>query len=116
MLNPAQNKHNTCDASTASGSAVATLTKNKFCIYLSYSGIAKELYSHIHGPAPVGASANVLFGLSSKSTKRDCVTLTNAQVNMLNAGLLYVNVHTSNFKGGCTDGEIRGQFFPVKHT
>lgn len=113
MLNPAQNTIITCDASTASGSAVATLTGKTFCIFLSYTGIAQETESHIHGPAPIGSGAEVLFALSGKANKRDCFAFNTTHVQWLNDGLLYANIHSANFAGGCLEGEIRGQILPA---
>jgi GH43 family beta-xylosidase len=115
LLNSAQNVHTTCDTD-ASGSAIVTLTPmtntstvKTLCIYLSYSGLSTdvELYSHIHGPAAIGANAAVLFTLSPTPVKRDCFDLNSNQTQYLYDGLLYINVHTNTT--GCTAGEIRGQ-------
>ena len=108
MLNQAQNVHTTCDGPLSTGNAVATLKNTTFCLYLSYTGLSlPELFSHIHGPAAIGADAGILFTLSLTRTKRDCFTFNSTQVGWLNDGLLYVNIHSNTT--GCTAGEIRGQ-------
>jgi hypothetical protein len=110
VLSPAQNVHTSCDASTASGNAIAFLKNNMFCYYLSTSGLV-ETASHIHGPAAVNTNAAVLYTLPKGTIKRQCVKFTKTQVTQLNAGMLYFNVHSGNFKGGCANGEMRGQIY-----
>jgi CHRD domain len=109
VLNPAQNVHTTCDFSVASGNSIATLSMdNEFCISLSYAGLSSpELYSHIHGPAPIGSDGDVLYTLSPGTTKRDCFMFNATHVEWLMDGLLYFNIHSNTT--GCTAGEIRGQ-------
>jgi uncharacterized repeat protein (TIGR01451 family) len=74
---------------------------------LSFSGLATaETAAHIHGPAPPGVTAPVSVGLPLGSFTDFQIALTATQLQQLNAGLLYVNVHSTAFQ----DGEIRGQF------
>jgi hypothetical protein len=63
--------------------------------------------AHFHGPAPVGKNAGVEINLGESPTSplHGSATLTPAQASDLQAGQLYVNVHTAAHKGG----EIRGQ-------
>jgi hypothetical protein len=68
-----------------------------------------EIAAHIHGPAPVSVAAPVLFGLPLGTPKFGTIFgLTPAQQADLNAGLWYVNIHSTTFPGG----EIRGQIIP----
>ena len=80
----------------------------------SLSGLTSPAtLAHIHGPAPVGADAPVLFPFTgvpnaiSGTIPTQAFTLTTTQIGQLEAGLFYVNVHTPNFP----NGEIRGQLF-----
>ena len=72
---------------------------------------AAETGSHIHGPAGPGVSAPIIRGLPAGSPKVGTVApnLTPAEIADMQAGLYYVNVHSTN----CPAGEIRGQILPV---
>jgi CHRD domain len=110
LLNPAQEVP-FCTNSTALGNAIlkyAPISK-KLCVYLSYTNLGAELFSHIHGPGKIGESAGVLFTLSSTRSKLDCFTLNKLQEGYLTDGLLYFNVHTN----ACMGGALRGQIFMV---
>lgn len=109
VLNNAQNEHFNCAQNKASGSAVATLFKNStFCIRLSYTDLSTpELFSHIHGPAAVGTVAPVIVTLNVEPTKTGCYLLTATQIQWLNDGMLYFNIHSNSTN--CAAGEIRGQ-------
>jgi hypothetical protein len=68
--------------------------------------------AHIHGPARAGTNAIILVTLNHPDSgvwQNDCGdrSLTKTEVEHLNQGRLYVNVHTSTFTGG----EVRGQIF-----
>ncbi len=74
---------------------------------------------HIHGPAGIGTNASVLVPLLSKHFRAanplsggvvvGSVVFPPAQVSNLLAGLMYMNIHTTNHPGG----EIRGQLIAV---
>jgi hypothetical protein len=88
-------------------------TKSKELTYtVTYGGLSgPATAAHIHGPADPGANAGVLAPLGGKdpgSPIHGTATLTDDQIKQLNAGKLYVNVHTAANPGG----EIRGQLMP----
>lgn len=105
-------------ATSATGSVTAVL--NNAGTQLSLSVQFQNLIgtwtgSHVHGYAPAGSNAGVRFGFSPtlSNGNRDGVfngvwNLTATDVTNLNAGLLYVNIHSTSFPGG----EIRGQLMP----
>ena len=90
-----------------------------------------HLYTHglgadIHGPAPAGSLAPVLFNLTPTGyiapyvdingnsdpggwTFSGTLTMDPSQIASLNVGLLYVNLRTPDFPGG----ELRGQITVV---
>ncbi len=96
------------NGSPATGSGVITMntTTNELAFNISFSGLSgSETGAHIHGFAPPGSNAGILYGLPSGSPKIGSLTYTEAQEANLLAGLSYVNIHSSAFPGG----EIRGQ-------
>lgn len=105
------------NASPATGLATVVLnnSQDQITVDVSWTGLlAPASAGHIHGPAPVGSNAGVMFPLAGVSgTSGSIVTqqfaISPTQVNWLQQGLLYVNIHTSTFPGG----EIRGQLTVV---
>jgi len=97
--------------SPATGTASLTLSAAKMLSFnISYSGLlGTESAAHIHCCAPPGTPAGVLFGLPAGNPKVGSVgPLTPQQESDLNAGLMYINIHTQpNYAGG----EIRGQIY-----
>ncbi len=65
--------------------------------------------AHIHGPAPVGQNAGVMVPLKGASGVASPIqgkaTLTDTQIQEMDNGQTYVNVHTKAHPAG----EIRGQ-------
>jgi hypothetical protein len=93
--------------SAATGSAtvdVDTATKElKWTI--QHSGLTGDATAaHFHGPAAEGENAGPAVDISGK-IESGSATLTDAQIADLQAGKLYINIHTAKFP----DGEIRGQ-------
>jgi hypothetical protein len=76
----------------------------------SYSGLVGTVVdAHLHGYAPIGANAGVIFGLSQTggtagSFSGGGVIPAGDIANVMN-GLSYINIHSTTFPGG----EIRGQ-------
>ncbi len=79
---------------------------------VSYSGLTgPATMAHIHGPADPGKNAGVLIAFpKADSPIEGSAVLTDAQARDLQAGKLYVNVHTAEHKGG----EVRGQLMASK--
>jgi hypothetical protein len=83
-------------------------TTNVISWKVTYSGLSGPATgAHIHGPAPLGQNAGVLFPFTNVTAQpiTGQSTITPAQYADLAAGLYYVNIHSAKFPGG----EIRGQ-------
>ena len=95
--------------STAAGRATLLLSPDEktALVSLVFNGLSTaQTDAHIHGPAIPGVSAPAVFPLPLGQISDFQINMTPAQVQDLKNGLLYVNVHSSNFPAG----EIRGQF------
>ena len=98
------------------GEALASLdtAKKELTYTVSFENLSgPATAAHFHGPAAAGANAGVavpIGGKSPTSPVHGTATLTDAQIQDLEAGKWYVNVHTAASPGG----EIRGQVTPVK--
>jgi hypothetical protein len=113
------------------GSGDGTLTLNAAGNALTFNNIlwsglsANSTLAHIHGPAAPGVPAGVLYTLFPTYTTvggtsgaingtMPLVAGTGTfslsqQLDQLNSGLWYINIHSTAFGGG----EIRGQIVPV---
>ena len=95
--------------SPASGDALLTLDVAKMLhIHMEYSGLLAPITaSHVHCCQPPGVAAPVKYGIGALPSPVDVTVgpLLAADEANLNAGLMYLNIHTSLFPGG----EIRGQ-------
>jgi uncharacterized repeat protein (TIGR01451 family) len=95
--------------STASGTATLLLSpdEREARVAVNFSGLSSaQTGAHIHGPGAAGVAAPILFHLPSGNFNDVVVTLSATDVQNLKNGLLYINLHSSNFPSG----EIRGQF------
>ncbi len=113
--------HSPPPAPAPTGSGFGTirldLNTNELRYYIGFSGLSgPETISHIHGPAAAGVNAPAIYSLPVGQPKHGILTLTDPgtypvsqQIDDLNAGLWYVNVHTTNHPSG----EIRGQLTVV---
>jgi hypothetical protein len=102
----------TSSAGTGFSTVVLNDVADTITVNTSFSGLTSPaIMGHIHGPAPVGVNAPILFpftgvpNATSGTIPTQNFTLTTTEVGQLEAGLFYVNVHTTNFPAG----EIRGQ-------
>ena len=98
-----------------SGQVLATLdTASKTLSYtMTFQGLTgPATAAHFHGPAKAGANAGVAVAIGQNPVNpvTGKITLTDAQIKELEAGMWYVNVHTAANKGG----EIRGQVMHSK--
>lgn len=95
------------NSSTATGSATLTynMTTKIFTIVVTHS-IASPTNGHIH-KAAAGETGPPAFAFTSFTSPINLTSeaLDAAEEADLNAGLYYVNIHTTEFPGG----EIRGQ-------
>jgi hypothetical protein len=97
-------------SSSGKGAATATLdTATKTLTWtVDYSGLTgPATAAHIHGPAEPGANAGIVVPFTGNlaSPIKGSATLTDPQIQQLEAGKWYVNIHTETHKAG----EIRGQ-------
>lgn len=102
-------------AVTTGGKGVCQIILNaaqtQITVNCRYSGLSSAANAaHIHGTAPVGATAPVLFNFGTVSGTSGTITpapitVTAQQVADLRMNRMYVNVHTANNP----NGEIRGQ-------
>jgi len=108
MLSSAQNAAN----SPASGLALFKWNSNtNMLVYMVHHNVAGPTAAHIHGPATVAGVAGVLHGFSSPvSPITGNWTLTATQAAWLEAGMLYVNVHSAAFPGGEARGQIMNKW------
>ena len=104
--------------STATGTFVGTYNDvtDSLIYTITFSGLGSNVTAaHFHGFVPPGIAGPVIFfpvnpsfptGVTS-GTLVDSVKLTQGQEDSLKMGLIYFNIHTTNFPGG----EIRAQLF-----
>jgi len=72
---------------------------------VTYDGLTGEpTAAHFHGPAEAGKNAGPIVDISG-AIKQGQATLTDQQLADVQAGKVYLNIHTEKFP----DGEIRGQ-------
>ena len=98
--------------SSATGLGCFTLDADNNALHyeVSYSGLeSAEVAAHIH-VAPVGSNGMGAYTFPLGAIKIGTVELlTVTQIAEINAGLWYVNIHSTNF----LSGEIRGQILPA---
>jgi hypothetical protein len=107
----------TPNASTGRGVAKILLNESPrgggtITVTINYSGLlGNVVLAHIHGDAPVGATAPVLFTLDYTGGESGTISagpfrLSAQQVADMKAQKFYINIYTSNNQ---QNGEIRGQ-------
>ena len=104
---------------TGTGTVVLDDVAKQITVDESWSGLtASAAASQIQGPAPPGVNAVVVFpftgvpAATSGSIPEQTFVITPTQIGQLQAGLFYMNIHTSTFPGG----EIRGQLMLATST
>lgn len=102
--------------SKGSGTVQATLDPSTKMLKwtVKYEGLTgPATAAHFHGPAAVGVNAGVQVPAQVPAEPSGQVTgeapVTKAQIDDIEAGQWYFNVHTAKYKGG----EIRGQLKPA---
>jgi hypothetical protein len=85
--------------------AANTLTYNITNTALS----SAETAAHIHGFAPAGVNAGVLYALPAGTPKTGVINYLESEEIGILTGQTYVNIHSASFPGG----EIRGQILQV---
>jgi hypothetical protein len=110
------NERPTPTDSTATGFGTVTLLgPNSASVTLEWEGLTGDaIAAHIHGPATPDQAAGVTFGfwnppasspMPPSGSFSTTWAITDQQLDWLRKGLLYMNIHTNQFRGG----EIRGQ-------
>ena len=114
VINGAQENPPVQSPSTGVGFFVFDKDNLNLCYRISYTPLtSNEIAAHIHGPAAPGVNAAILHPISPTpspfgSPKHGCVVLTKDEAKSLAKGLLYFNVHSTDFP----NGESRGQILP----
>jgi CHRD domain len=93
---------------TGLGTFVMDTCANTLSFNVTFTGLscAPESAAHIHGFAPAGVPAGILFALPGGSPKVGMWSFLESQEANIVGGLTYVNIHGTTC---CTGGEIRGQ-------
>ena len=103
----------------ASGIGTFTLDGSKVLSYsITFEGLeSAETGAHIHGAAPIGVNAGVLYVLPLGSPKNGTIgPLTPQEEADLKEGLWYVQIHTTGNPGGELRGQILPQLVPTEPT
>jgi hypothetical protein len=95
-------------AATGMGTFVLSPDKSALTYYITFSGLSSsETAAHFHRGAP-GVAGPVVYPLPAGSPKQNTEAITAQDAADIQAGLWYVNIHSTNVPGG----EIRGQLVP----
>ncbi len=106
ILNGASEVPPSLSTGTGTASVVVDMSANTLTFDLTYQGLTSaENAAHIHGFAPPGVNAGIVFGLPLGFKKTGVWNYPQASEASIMANLAYFNIHTTMFGGG----EIRGQ-------
>jgi uncharacterized repeat protein (TIGR01451 family) len=106
-LNGAQNVPPTNSPATGTATILLNADQSTARVSLNFGGLLlPQTSAHIHGPAAVGSNGATMFALPIGQFSDLPITLTAQQVQDLQNGLVYIDLHNSSFTGT----EIRGQF------
>jgi hypothetical protein len=103
---------------TAIGSATLTLNEagNELSFYITYQGLSSaEFSAHIHNARP-GLNGSVVFTLPGGTPKVGTWQIPPDMVVELEAGRLYINIHTDTYSTGEIRGNVTAQHVPVERT
>lgn len=110
---------NPCGVSNGTGSGffVLNAAETELSYNITYSGLTSSVSaSHFHAPGNTAQNAGVVRGFSPFASpiigtwlSTDAQPFTPTRVQNLKDGLIYANVHTSNYPAG----EIRGNLVPA---
>jgi hypothetical protein len=105
-------------ATPAFGAGAITIIGNRLAFDITYQGLTiGATLAHFHGPATSAGTAPPIIDIGTGAfgplggragTLTGVVALTSSQLSAFADGLVYVNIHSTNFGGG----EIRGQVSP----
>lgn len=92
-----------------SGTAVLSYHRaSRLLSWVIEHNVADMTAAHIHGPAPTGTPAGIVFGLGGPGNPlRGRRVLTAAQEKELLGGRYYINIHNPEFVPGAIRGQIR---------
>jgi hypothetical protein len=83
---------------------------NKVTWKVNFEGLTGDpTAAHFHGPANMGENAGPVVDMSA-NIKEGSADATAEQIQMLQEGKAYINIHTAQYP----DGEIRGQVLKVE--
>lgn len=101
----------TMTGAMASGTFVMDTNANtlSYNIVITVPPPSGEIAAHIHGPAPPGANAGILFDFMMPGNKVGVWNFPEVREADIINGLTYVNIHSNAHPGG----EIRGQILRV---
>ena len=100
----------TDSAGTGSADVTVDTASKKLFWTVTSSGLSGDATAaHFHGPAAVGENAAPVVDISA-SVASGSADITDQQLADLQAGKLYLNIHTQKFPAG----EIRGQVEKVQ--
>lgn len=105
-LDSGQESDSVSSTESGNGQVIVNLTTNVVSVSVTHT-VANPTAAHIHGPAPAGEDAGVVFGLGDGASPITAVwdDPTADDIADILDGMAYVNIHTSAYPAG----EIRGQ-------
>jgi hypothetical protein len=112
-MNEAQETPPTGSPATGTIKVLVDTAANTLTYQINVVGLVNtETAAHIHGMAPPGVPAGILYALPLGNTKTGVINYLESEEPGILSGQTYVNVHTNVFGGG----EIRGQILPQVET
>jgi hypothetical protein len=112
VIDEAQETPPSGSAATGTGTFLVDTSSNTLWFNITLTGVVGETMAHIHGFAPPGTPAGILYALPVGNSKVGSITYLESEEQGILSGQTYVNIHTGAFPAG----EIRGQILPaVEH-